>query len=88
MIRILECGSCSSGNRFFYFQTPVVEDNVGEVADALVEATSYKNVTSDDGMAVAKTLENIVDVASPSPEVSTILQGFSKTNLYFVTANN
>ncbi|XP_072042166.1 adhesion G-protein coupled receptor G6-like [Amphiura filiformis] len=55
-------------------KTPVVEDNVEEVADALVEVTAYKNVSSD-GTAVAKTLENIVDVASPSAEVtSSVIQ--------------
>ena len=46
----------------------MVEDNVQEVVDALAEVTGNKNVTHEVS-AVAKTLENVVDVASPSVEV-------------------
>ena len=55
----------------FNFQNVVTNDNVTQVASDLAEVTNdTTNVNATGLEAVAMVLENIVDVQSPSPEVS------------------
>ena len=68
-INIILYGSYISTN-LFILQTPVVEDNVKEVADALQNVTNnIEDVTPDDVSDISQTLRNIVEVEVPSIEV-------------------
>ncbi len=54
----------------FTFKMPVTKENVTQVSSDLAEATNMTGVNATGLEGIALTLESIIDVQSPTPEVS------------------